>query len=221
MDTQDLLRGMLPCWDRLTQGEQLRLAEGAALRRYRPGETVCDAQNDCVGVLLVNTGELRAFILSEELKEITLYRLYPGDVCVLCASCLLRSITFDVCIAPEMDSELLVIHSAVFAQLQSENVYIENFALAKAVERFSDVMWTFEQMLFMRLDRRLASFLFDEAAKAGTPALALTHEQIAKYLGSAREVISRALKQLALEGVLSLHRGGLTILDMEKLKSRF
>jgi CRP/FNR family transcriptional regulator len=112
-----------------------------------------------------------------------------------------------------------LIDAGVYAQLQDENVYVENFTLRVTAERFSEVMWAMEQILFMSFDRRLAIFLLDETAKTGADNVTMTHEQIARYVGSAREVVSRMLKYFAKEGLVAVHRGGVEILDKQKLRS--
>ena len=132
---------------------------------------------------------------------------------------MLSSIHFDVHVDAEKESEVLVINAPAFSKLCKKNVYIENFSLRLATERFSDVMWAMEQILFMSFDRRLAIFLLDESAKNGTDSLTLTHEQIAKYMGSAREVVSRMLKYFVKERIVEVSRGCIRILDKKKLKS--
>jgi CRP/FNR family transcriptional regulator len=169
-------------------------------------------------VLIVKSGELRTYMLSEDGRDITLYRLGKGDVCILSASCVLSNITFDVYIDAERDTEVLLISSAVFSRLMEENVYAENFALRVAADRFSDVMWAMEQILFMSFDRRLAVFLLYETAKIETDTLPLTHEQIARYMGSAREVVSRMLKHFSKESIVVLSRGGVRVLNKERLR---
>lgn len=157
-------------------------------------------------------------MLSEEGKEITLYRLGAGDVCILSASCVLKNITFDVFIDAEQESEVILINSSVFQKICHENIYAENFSLKQTVDRFSDVMWAIEQILFMSFDKRLAIFLLDEMSKTGDNSIQLTHDQIAKYMGSAREVVSRMLKYFEKEGLVDLYRGGLKILDKDGLR---
>ena len=220
LDTHDLafLQEHLPFWNNLSKAEAEALVSGTRAVLYRAGENLHSAQNECAGVILVKSGELRSYLLSETGKEVTLYRLGAGEVCVLSASCVLSNITFDVMIDAEQDSEVLLISSGVFAQLQSSNLHVENFALRIAVDRFSNVMWAMEQILFMSFDRRLAVFLLDETAKTGADNLTLTHEQIAKYMGSAREVVSRMLKYFAKEGLVALHRGGVEILNKDGLR---
>ena len=176
------------------------------------------AENDCIGVLLVKSGELRTYILSEGGKEATLYRLNAGEVCILSASCLIHNITFDVFIDAETDSEVLLLSAAVFARLQAKNIYVENFALRVMVDKFSDVMWAMEQILFKSFDSRLATFLLDESAKRGSDRIDLTHEQIARYMASAREVVSRMIKYFEKEKLVTLHRGGLVITDKAGLR---
>ncbi len=212
------IRSILPFWDRLSAEEAELLLRHTRTVTYEPGETVHSSANDCVGILLIRSGELRTYILSEEGKEITLFRLGEGDVCVLSASCLIRSITFDIFIDAVQKTELYLIDVQAFSQLMEENVYAENFALRITAERFSEVMWAMEQILFMSFDRRLAIFLLDETAKTGVDNITMTHEQIARYVGSAREVVSRMLKYFAKEGMVAVHRGGVEITDKQKLR---
>ena len=208
---------ILTCWDKLTDAQKNLIISSATLFHYQNGDTLHCAQTDCIGMLLIKSGTVRVYILSDQGKEVTLYRLYPGDVCVLSAACVLKTITFDVHIDAETNCDVIQLSSALFAQLSTENVYFENFAYKLITQRFSDVMWTMQQILFLSLDQRLATFLLKESEKNNSLSINLTHEQIAKYIGSAREVISRMLKYFAKEGLVSLSRGGIEILQKEKL----
>lgn len=210
---------ILTFWDKLNSREQELILNNTNYRLYGKGENVHGLENDCTGILLIKSGELRTYMLSEDGREITLYRLYKGDVCILSASCILENITFDVFIDAEQDSEVLIINPVTFQKICAENIFAENFSYQKTVERFSDVMWAMQQILFMSFDKRLAVFLLDEASKNGSDSISLTHEQIAKYVGSAREVVSRMLKYFETEGIVRLHRGGLKIVDKKKLKN--
>ena len=133
------------------------------------------------------------------------------------ASCILKSITFDVCIEAESDCRVIQLASSALSLLSSDNIYVECFIYKLAAERFSDVMWTMQDILFTSFDKRLAAFLLDETAKNHSDSLKMTHEQIAKYMGSAREVVSRMLKYFANEGYVTLSRGGIRIDDKESL----
>ncbi|WP_330588006.1 Crp/Fnr family transcriptional regulator [Anaerocolumna sedimenticola] len=185
---------------------------------YEKGSRVHSGENDCIGVLLIKKGELRIYILSEEGKEVTLYRLRDNEICILSASCILDNITFDVHVDAEVDSDVLLIDSYYYQQLCRQNIYAENFTDKLVIDSFSDVMWAMEQILFMSFDKRLAIFLLDEITRNQSESIELTHEQIAKYIGSAREVVSRMLKYFAQEGIVELSRGGVKVIDKKKLK---
>ena len=134
------------------------------------------------------------------------------------ASCVLNSITFDVFVDAEEDSECVIVGGCAFAELCENSHEAQIFALESALACFSDVMWVMQQILFMSLDKRLAIFLLDELAQQGGDTVRLTHEQIAKYMGSAREVVSRMVKYFATEGIVESSRGGIRVLDKPKLR---
>lgn len=210
--------GFFPFWDKLDEKEKALLLHNLSTVRFSKGNGIHKGETDCVGLLLVKTGHLRVYMLSEEGREITLYRLHDGDICVLSASCVLSSITFDVHIDAEEDSEVYMLNSSTFSALLKNNIHVECFSYKLTAERFSEVMWAMQQILFMSFDRRLAIFLSDEAAKTGSDTISLTHEQVAKYIGSAREVVTRMLKYFSDEGIVSLSRGAITLLDKKKLR---
>ena len=205
-------------WDKLDEMQKKFVLDHIIPVHYQKGNRIHSGENDCVGVLLIKKGELRVYILSEEGKDITLYRLRGGDICILSASCILQNITFDVHIDAEVDSDVLLLDANLYQQLCSENIYAENFTSKLVIDRFSDVMWAMEQILFMSFDKRLAIFLSDEITRTQSELVELTHEQIAKYIGSAREVVSRMLKYFAQEGIVELSRGGVKVIDKKKLK---
>ena len=205
-------------WDKLSESEINLLESNIVNVSYNKGFNLHSTDSECLGVLLIKNGGLRVYILSEDGREITLYRLSPGDVCVLSASCIINSITFDVHIDAESDTDAYLINIGAFSKLSNQNVYVENFAYKNTNERFSDVMWAMEQILFMSFDKRLAIFLLDEITKTNSNELHLTQEQIAKYIGSAREVVSRMLKVFQSEGILEQSRGSIHIIDKEKLR---
>lgn len=214
---ETLLKQYFPFWDQITKNEQKAFIDNVQIKRYSKGQNIYSADNECLGVTLVLKGELRTYMLSDDGKEITLYRLKSGEICILSASCLLKNITFDVFIDADSDCEVLLVNSSFFESLQQNNIYVENFALKVAVGRFSDVMWSMEQMLFYKIDKRLALFLIDESNKTKSDVLKITHEQIAKYIGSAREVVSRMLKTFERQEIVSLSSGQIQIINKEKL----
>jgi len=212
------IQTVLTFWDHLNQHQKTMLLENAMPVKYKRGENVHRGENDCVGVLLIKSGELRTYILSEDGRDITLYRLGPDEICILSASCILENITFDVHIDAEKDCEVLLLKSSVFQQICNENIYAENFSYKSMIDRFSDVMWAMQQILFMSFDKRLTIFLLDEVARTGSNTIVMTHEQIAKYVGSAREVVSRMLKYFENEGYVNLSRGKIEVIDKVQLK---
>lgn len=213
-----LLVKSLTFWDRLSPSQKEKLTAVTKAVQYKKGQPLHCGECQCMGVLVIKTGTLRIYITSEEGREVTLYRLDSGDVCILSASCVLQAITFDVFVEAETDCSILQINSSAFAQLSRENVYAELFSYKLATERFSDVMWAMQQILFTSFDKRLASFLLDESVKNGEDVIHMTHEQIARHLGSAREVVSRMLKYFSREGYVSLSRGGITLTDKKNLR---
>lgn len=216
-DITRFIRESLPFWDKLSENQRNLLLNYTTQHHYQRGESILSSTFECIGLLLIKSGMLRVYILSEEGKEVTLYRLAKGDICVMSASCILKSITFDVGIEAEADCEVIQMASSALSLLSSDNIYVECFIYKLAAERFSDVMWTMQDILFTSFDKRLAAFLLDETAKNHSDTLKMTHEQIAKYMGSAREVVSRMLKYFANEGYVALSRGGVRIIDQERL----
>ena len=138
---------------------------------------------------------------------------------MLSASCVLSTVTFDVFVDSEENSDCVVIGGCIIEDLSRRRSDVKIFVLETALGRFSDVMWVMQQILFMSIDKRLAIFLYEEISKGGTDTVKLTHEQIAKYMGSAREVVSRMLKYFANEGLVEVSRKGVALLDKKKLRA--
>lgn len=208
----------LDFWEHLNEKEKEQLEKWMVKVSYKKGVNLHNSDEECLGILLVRSGGMRVYILSEDGREVTLYRHSAGEVCVMSASCVLNCITFDVHIDAESDMEAYLIPSIVFRRLNEENIYVENYVYRNTVDRFSDVMWAMEQILFMSIDKRLAIFLLDETTKNGTDSLKITQEQIARYIGSAREVVSRMLKNFQADGLIEQSRGTIRILDKNRLK---
>lgn len=217
IDFKSVYSDIFPFWNKISEDEKNFICNHSTDIVYKKGTTVHDS-TECSGVILVQSGCLRVYMMSDEGKDITLYRLYKGDMCMLSASCVLNAITFDVFIDAEEDSECYVINGYSFMKISSSNPDIKIFSLETAVSRFSDVMWVMQQILFMSMDKRLAIFLLDETSRTESDFIALTHEQIAKYIGSAREVVSRMLKYFANEGIVESSRKGIKITDKKRLR---
>lgn len=207
-----------PIWDKLEPAQQDRLLDSLIARKVEKGTVIHNGSMDCTGLLVVESGQLRAYILSDEGREITLYRLFDRDICLLSASCMIRSIQFDVTVVAEKDTRLWVIPAEVYKGVMESSAPAANFTNELMATRFTDVMWLIEQIMWKSLDKRLAAFLLEEAAIEGSNELKITHEAIANHMGSHREVITRMLRYFQGEGLVRLSRGMVAILDEERLK---
>ena len=214
---EPVYKEIFPFWDKISDQDKDDICRGSLAITYKKGTTIHDG-SECSGVILVRSGCLRVYIMSDEGKDITLYRLHAGEICMLSASCVLDTLTFDVFVDAEEDSDCYVVPGCAYAAASDHSKDIKIFTLETAVSRFSDVMWVMQQILFMSMDKRLAIFLCDESARTGSQVISLTHEQIAKYMGSAREVVSRMLKYFTNEGIVEVSRKGIRILDKERLR---
>ncbi len=207
-----------PIWNKLTSSQQELIRSHSILHRFTRGTVIHNGNLECTGLLLVRSGQLRAYILSDEGREITIYRLFDMDLCLLSAPCIMRSIQFEVIIEAEKDTELWIIPPQVYKRLMEESVALSNFTNEIMAARFSDVMWLMEQIMWKSMDKRVAAFLLEETVIEGTNKLRITHENIANHLGSHREVITRMLRYFQSEGMVRLSRGIVEITDQEKLQ---
>lgn len=207
-----------PFWQGLTPELRRELSQGAAERVAKAGTVLHNGDEDCIGLLLVLEGQLRVYALSEEGKEVTLFRLLERDLCLFSASCMLNSIQFDVVVEAERDTRFLQIPAGSYQQVMRQSALVANYTNELLASRFSDVMWLLDQILSKRMDSRVAGLLLEESRLADSETLHLTHEKIARHLGSAREVITRVLKYLQQEGAIELFRGGIRITDSEELE---
>jgi len=208
----------LPFWDKLSEDERDYTVDGTFIRRYEKGSRIHSSETECIGMSMVLGGEIRLSVISEEGREITLFRLHEGDVCMLSASCVISQITFDTHMQAQTDCEMLIIAPYTFKRLTDSNIYARCFMFELATERFSTVMWTMQQIIFLGFDRRLATFLIGEYERTGSKYIQMTHEQIALYTSSAREVVARMIKRFADEGFVESGRGALKITDIEGLR---
>ncbi len=208
-----------PVWNKLNKSQQDLILNSLITRKVKKGTIIHNGALDCTGLLLVKLGQLRAYILSDEGREITIYRLFDMDMCLFSASCMMRSVEFEITVKAEKDSELWIIPTEVYKSIMNESTSLANYTNELMATRFSDVMWLIEQIMWKSLDKRVASFLLEETSIEGTNELNITHEIIANHLGSHREVITRMLRYFQEEGLVKLSRGKVTIIDEKRLKS--
>ena len=209
----------LPFWEKLTP-EQRQLLEATTTEQFFPkGSILHHGASDCVGPFLVISGRLRTYFLSDTGKEVTLYRLFERDMCLLSAACILHSIEFEVTVVAEQDTKLLHLSTNVYQQLMQQSAAVANYTSEVMATRFSDVMWLLDQVLYKKMDTRIAAFLLEESTLENSDRLSITHEEIARHLGSAREVVSRMLKYFEAEGLVLLSRGAVQITDKARLRA--
>ncbi len=205
-----------PIWHQLTDDQRERIYGSLISRSVQKG-TVLHGGGDCTGLLLVRSGQLRAYILSEEGREVTIYRLFDRDLCLLSASCIMRSIQFDITVEAEKDTDLWMIPAEVYRRIMTESAPLSNYTNEIMAARFSEVMWLMEQIMWKSMDKRVAAFLLNEASIENTTRLSITHETIASHLGTHREVVTRMLRYLQGEGMVQLSRGTVELLDKRRL----
>ncbi len=213
------LSAYFPFWDQLTDSQRTLLLQSAVRRNAAEGTLLHNGSADCVGLFVVCSGLLRAYMLSSEGKEITLYRLFPRDICLFSASCMMNSIQFDITIEAERDSELWLIPVEVYKQLMEQSLPVSNYTGQIMASRFSEVMWLIEQIMWKSFDQRLAAFLLNESTLEERPVLKITHDKIAAHLGTAREVVTRMLRYFQSEGMVALSRGTVELTDLQKLRA--
>ena len=208
----------LPFWDKLTPSQQEQVASLIETRSVKKGAHIHDSSAECLGLVIVRTGQLRAYILSEDGREITIGRLFDRDISLLSASCVMPDLQFNVMIEAEKDSTFWSIPACMFKNLVEESLAVSNYSRNLISSNFSDLMWLMEQIMWKSLDRRLAAFLLEESALEDSPLLKITHERIASHMGTAREVITRMLRYFQSEGMVRLTRGAIEITDAKKLQ---
>ena len=207
-----------PVWDKLTPAQQAHLRTVSHPMQAKAGTVVHNGSMECLGLLLIRSGQLRVYTLSEEGREVTLYRLFDMDICLFSASCVMPNVQFEVVIEAEKDCDMWVIPSCLFKNLMEESAPVANYANQLISSRFSEVMWLMEQIMWKSFDKRLAAFLLEESTLESTDSLKITHEKIANHMGTAREVVTRMLRYFQNEGLVRLTRGEIEIADPKRLR---
>ena len=208
----------LPVWNKLTEEQKQRAAGAVEFRSVKKGTHIHDSSAECLGLVMVRSGQLRAYILSEDGREITISRLFDYDVSLLSASCVMPDMQFNVMIEAEKDTEFWSIPACLFKNLVDESLAVSTYANSLISGNFSELMWLMEQIMWRSFDKRLAAFLLEESAIEGSNSLKITHERIAAHLGTAREVVTRMLRYFQSEGMVKLTRGTIEVVNAGKLE---
>ncbi len=206
-----------PFWQDLTAGQRDALQQAAQLQRCAAKSRI-NAKESCVGLVAVVSGRVRVYTTSRQGREVTLFRLLAYDMCLFSASCLFRSASFEIMLEAQEDTEFLLIPAPVYDKLRRENLAAANYTAELLAQRVSDLMEIMEQWMNQSLSQRIGSFLLEEAELSAGGELALTHEEIAHHIGTAREVVSRQLKLLSAEGLVRVTRGKIILSDADAMR---
>ncbi len=207
-----------PIWGKLDSNQQDLLSSNTKKLHFEKGDLIHTGA-DCMGLLLVISGQLRAYTVSEEGREITMYRLFERDMCLFSASCMIHSIQFDITVSAEKNSDVFLISAEIYRKVMESSAPLAMFTNEVMASRFSDVMWLIDQIMWKSFDKRLAEFLIDESNIEGTNILKITQEEIGNHTGNPREVVTRMLKYFQNEGMVRLSRGSVEITDIKKLSA--
>ncbi len=182
-------------------------------KKYKINENIFDASN-CGGLVFVKSGKVRVYMVSETGKEITLFYLNQGEACIMNYQCFLTDISFDVYFTAGENTEILLLPNSYIEPLHKKYFSLQKYFMSTMSGRISEIMWLVEQIAFTSLDKRIAHLLVNKNTKV----IYITHDELAKELGTAREVVSRMLKYFEKNGVVKLSRSKVYIEDIEELK---
>lgn len=207
----------LPFWNELNEKQKIYTEQNTIIRHYEKGTSILGCNDACLGFTYILKGNVRVYINSDEGREITLFRLKENDPCVLSAGCVINQISFDTQMEAEQNCDILIINSNAFHHIAEENIQVKCFMYELMTKRFSSVMWTMQQILFSKFDKRLATFLVSEAERTKSYKIHMTQEDIAKHVNSAREVVARMLKRFEADNLIEVRRGCIVIKNSDGL----
>lgn len=219
MEILEELARLFPVWDKLSAAERESLAPAVHARRFSKGENIHGTGDSCLGFLILKSGRLRAYLLSDSGREVTLYYLNAGEMCLFSASCMMRNVQFDIYIDAKEDTDVLQIPAPAFKNLMEKSLPVSRYVNDLMATHLTDVMWLMEQILFKRLDERLAALLLEDAKGSPENAVTATHEELAERLGSAREAVTRMLRYFQTEKLVKLSRGEIRIVNPAALSA--
>lgn len=213
----ELFKNAFPFWESLTEAQRAEIVNNTTRNLCEKKTRLHFGGGECAGVQIIGSGRARVFITSPGGGDITLFRLLDGDVSILSAACMLNGMDIELDMEMETDCEIYTIPKKVYRKLYDESSAVKDYTMEMISEKFSDIMWLFNQFVFSNVASRIAGALLEHRAIEGGDELRLTHEDIAKDAGTAREVVSRILKQFQADGLVKLTRGKVTVIDAGKL----
>lgn len=204
--------------DILTDEEKELVSQNVYIKKYEKNELIHSCTGACLGMIYVIEGSVRTSIISDEGRELTLFKLEPGDTCVISAACVLHEIRLESYMEAETETTVLVLSSKALSRIIPNNAEVRAYCYEIATRRFASALFVLQEIILMRFDRRLAKYLLEQSQKAKTNTIKITQENIAKDVNSAREVVARMLKQFELEELVEVKRGAIVIKDAEGLR---
>ncbi len=209
---------IFPFFDFLSPNGKRLIEENTIEKFYNEDINVNNMLHDtCLGIVYIISGQIRCYINTEDDKEITLFNLLDTDFCLFSASCIFNSLEYEVFIDIKKNTRALIIPPATVKRLNDSEITFLKYINDLMGRRLSDAMWTIDQILSKRLDERIIDLLINEYQIRGTNEIEITHDEIANHLGSSREVITRMLKHLAMDNLITIKRGKVIINDIKKL----
>jgi CRP/FNR family transcriptional regulator len=208
----------IPFWGNLSLEEKALVSQRAMIKHFNKDQIVSSNSSACLGIILILSGGIRVSLISDEGREVSLYRAHANEFCVSTASCVIHQLTFETIVTAEEDTTVLVIPSSVCAKLMDSNIHVRSFVFEQETERYSQTIWAIQQMLFKRFDQRLANYLINSYESSDKPEVKKTQEEIARDVNSAREVVARMLKEFAAKGLVEIKRGAIELRNIEGLK---
>ena len=211
------LANYFPIWNKLLPEQQEQILSVSEFRKVKAGTILHDGGPECMGLILVRSGQLRAYMLSSEGREVTITRFFEMDICLFSASCVMPNMQVYSFISAEKDCELWIIPACLYKNLIDESLPVASYSYDLICNHFSELTWLMEQIMWKKFDARLAQFLIDESRLENSNSLVITHDRIANHMGTAREVVTRMLRYFQNEGMVRLTRGTVEITDSKRL----
>ncbi len=206
------LESCYPVLGALSASAHARLLHGAQWMRVPAGAVLFDDRQACEGFPFVVEGTVRVSKCAPSGRELPLYRVGPGETCIISSSCLLGHEDYNARGVTESETLLMLLPKAVFDEMMAERPF-RDFVFHLFSERIADLMQLIEEVAFRKLDQRLAALLLGKGR-----VLHVTHQQLADELGSVREIVSRLLKSFAEQGLVKLAREQVEIIDPSGLR---
>jgi CRP/FNR family transcriptional regulator len=209
-----------PFLQRTSEEFRAEVFDHVALMRLPVGQLICHDGAHCTQLPLVLSGTGRVYKLGENGREITLYRVHPGESCVVTTSCILSGRAFPAFAVCESAVEAVVVRATEVGRWMATSEPWREYVFGLIASRLQDVFGVLDAVLFQRLDQRLITSLLGLRETASGRDIHMTHQALAAELGSSREVISRVLKGLESQGLLRTTRGLIELLDIPALELR-